>query len=497
MDINHDYPGKEFDDQWKQFVFPKNYVNPEPKSRYHLVVIGAGPAGLITAIAAAGLGAKVALIEKNAMGGDCLNVGCVPSKALIHQAKISKCMGEDTQNAHLSPLLFSQAMSWVREVRFDISEHDSVKRYTEAGVDVFLGDAKYADEQTIVVGDKQLNTKKSVICTGARASVIPFEGLEDTGYLTNENVFDIKDRPESIALIGAGPIGCELAQAFNRLGTKVYLLDAASRILPREDIRASEILSEVLLEEGVVVKTGANIQKVFKTDSKKAISFDNNETIEIDEIVCALGRLPNIEGLELDKIGVETDPRAGIKVNDKLQTSNPKIYAAGDICSLYKFTHNADAQARIVVQNALFMGRAKTNNMVIPWCTYTDPEVAHVGLTKVDAKKQQINCEAIIVNLSDLDRSKTDNKHIGYAEVLIGKKGKILGATIVGEGAGELLAPITILMSNNLGIRALDKSIMPYPTRSEYLKRIADEYNRKKLTPLVSKIFRIWFKLTG
>ena len=497
IDKTVDYPGKEFDDQWKDFVFPENYVNPEPKSRYHLVVIGAGPAGLITSIAAAGLGAKVALIERHAMGGDCLNVGCVPSKALVHQAKIAKSMGEDTQNSHLSPLLFSQAMSWVREVRFDISEHDSVKRYSEAGVDVYLGEAKYIDENTIAVGNTKLNTKKSVICTGARASVIPFEGLEDTGYLTNENVFDIKERPESIALIGAGPIGCELAQAFNRLGTKVYLLDAAPRILPREDAKASEILSEVLLQEGIVIKTASNIQKIFKAESKKAISFDNNETIEVDEIVCALGRLPNIEGLDLEKVGVEIDPKAGVKVNAKLQTSNPNIYAAGDICSVYKFTHNADAQARIVIQNALFKGRAKTSKLVIPWCTYTDPEVAHVGLSKDEADKQQIQYESIAVNLSDLDRSKTDDKLVGYAEVLIGKKGKILGATIVGESAGELLAPITVLMSNNLGVGALAKSIMPYPTRSEYLRRIADEYNRKKLTPFVARLFKLWFKITG
>ena len=493
----HDYPGKEFDDQWQQFVFPKDYVNPEPKSRYHLVVIGAGPAGLITSIAAAGLGAKVALIERHAMGGDCLNVGCVPSKALIHQAKLAKSLGEDTQNAELSPLLFSQAMSWVREVRFDISEHDSVKRYSEAGVDVFLGEARFIDEHTIAVGDTHLNTKKSVICTGARASVIPFEGLEETGYLTNESVFDIKERPKSIALIGAGPIGCELAQAFNRLGTKVYLLDAAPRIMPREEVEASEVVSEALKQEGVVVKTGVQIKKVSKSENCKVIDFENNESIEIDEIVCALGRLPNIEGLDLDKVGVETDPRVGVKVNDKLQTANPNIYAAGDICFPYKFTHTADAQARIVIQNSLFKGRAKTSKLVIPWCTYTDPEVAHVGLNKDDADKQQIKYDAIKVSLADLDRSKTDDKLVGYAEVLVGKKGKIIGATIVGESAGELLAPITVLMSNKLGVGALAKSIMPYPTRSEYLRRIADEYNRKKLTPFVAKLFKLWFKLTG
>lgn len=501
VDEEKHYAGKEFDDQWKEFVFPTDYINPQPKERYHLVVIGAGPAGLITSIAAAGLGAKVALIERHAMGGDCLNVGCVPSKALIHQAKIAKSIKSElfgqSDKTNLDPLIFSQAMSWLREVRFDISEHDSVKRYTEAGVDVFLGEAKYIDETHIAVGDITLNTKKSVICTGARASVIPFTGLEETGYLTNENVFDMKEQPESIALIGAGAIGCELAQALNRLGSKVHLLDAAPRILPREEPEASEILTKTLTMEGVLVNTGVKIGKISRFDKKKIITVESGETIAVDEIVCALGRLPNIEGLDLDKVGVETDPRIGVIVNNKLQTANPKIYAAGDICFPYKFTHTADAQARIVIQNALFMGRGKTDGLVIPWCTYTDPEVAHVGLTKDEADKQEIKYDAISFPLADLDRSKTDNKLIGYAEVLVGKKGKILGATIVGDSAGEMLAPIVVLMSNNLGISALSKSIMPYPTRSEYLRRLADAYNRKKLTPFVSKLFKLWFKLTG
>ncbi len=485
------YPGKDFDEKWQELVFPANYKNPQPKDRYHLVVIGAGPAGLITAIAAAGLGAKVALIERHAMGGDCLNVGCVPSKAIISRAKKSHLdsVSPDSQT-------FDNAMSWLRKVRADISDHDSVARYNESGVDVFLGDAKYVDDTHIAVGDCVLNTKKSVICTGARASIIPFPGLVETGYLTNENVFDIKERPESLAIIGAGAIGCELAQAFSRLGTKVYLLDAAPRVLPREEPEASDILDNVLAVEGVSVITGTMIESINVADDKKVVNLPDDQKVTVDEIVVALGRAPNIEGLNLEKVGVKTERIVGIVVNDRLQTANPKIYAAGDVCSPYKFTHSADAQARIVVQNTLFKGRAKTKGLIIPWCTYTDPEIAHVGLTKEQADQQGIKYEVISIPWADLDRSQTDAKTTGYAEVLL-KKDKIIGCTIVGDNAGEMLAPIVVLMSNKLGIGALGKSIMPYPTRSEYLRRIADTYNRKKLTPFVKMVFKLWLKITG
>ena len=350
------------------------------------VVIGAGTAGLVTAVGATSLGARVALIERELMGGDCLNVGCVPSKALIRAARAWADVRDAGDYGVAVPagarVDFAAVMERVRRLRAGISKTDSARRYRDLGVDVFLGAGRFAGPDAIAVGGKTLHFKKAVIAKGARASVPPAPGLGEAGYLTNETVFHLTELPPRLAVIGAGPIGCELAQAFARLGSRVHLVEAVHGILPNEDRNAAETVRKSLTRDGVTVLCCGGDLRVAKTSGGKRLtvkSHGRDYDVTVDDILVGVGRSPNVEGLDLDSVGVAFD-KTGVQVNDRLQTTSPRIYGAGDVCSTHKFTHNADFQARIVIQNALFPGRAKAKTLIIPWCTYTDPEVAHVGL---------------------------------------------------------------------------------------------------------------------
>lgn len=483
------YPGAAADSRWRQLVLPADYVNPTPGGRYNLVVIGAGPAGLITAIAAAGLGARVALIERHAMGGDCLNVGCVPSKALLHASKEALAANVTPDEA------FQRAFAWLRTVRAGIAVHDSVDRYRTAGVDVYLGAGTFIDPHTIQVGDRILRTAKVVIATGARARIPDVPGLAELAPLTNESVFDLKVRPATLAVIGGGPIGCELAQGFARLGTAVTLLQTGTRILPKDDPEAAEVVARALAASGVTLKLGVHIGRAERVGAGRVLILDDGERIVVDEILVAAGRVPNIADLGLERIGIHADSRHGIPVSARLRTTCPDVYAIGDVASRLQFTHHADAQARIVIQNALFGGRKNTSTLLVPWVTYTSPELAHIGLTRAEAAEQQINVDAYRVNWSDLDRGRTDDGGVGYAEVLT-RHGSdhLVGATLVGDDAGEHIAPLAVLMNNGLGLKAVGATILPYPTRSEYLRRLADAYNRTRLTPRVTTILQAWLR---
>ncbi|MGE5172294.1 MAG: mercuric reductase [Betaproteobacteria bacterium] len=482
---------------------PSGWKNPEPAGRYNLVVIGAGTAGLVTAAGAAGLGAKVALIERHLMGGDCLNVGCVPSKGIIRASRAA----HDVRTSEDFGVLcgkdvsvdFGRAMERMRRIRAGISAHDSVERFTrELGVDVFLGSGAFTGSDTIDVAGKRLRFKKAAICTGARAAAPPVPGIEETGYLTNETVFWLTELPHRLALIGGGPVGCELAQTFARMGSRVVVLERGGHLLPREDADAAEIVHKALVEDGVELRLRAKIVSVAKKGREKVITVEENgKSVElfVDEIFAGVGRAPNVEGLELEKAGVAYDPREGVKVNDRLQTSNPRVYAAGDICFSYKFTHTADAMARIVIANALFMAKQKTSALVIPWCTYTDPEVAHVGMYEKEAKERGIDVLTLTVPLSDIDRALLDGESEGFARVHL-KKGsdKILGATIVARHAGEMINELSLAMTAGLGLSAIGRTIHPYPTQAEAIKKLADAYNRMRLTPFVKKVFTTWLK---
>jgi len=379
-------------------VHPTDWVNPKPEGRYNLVVVGAGTAGLVSAIGAAGLGAKVALVEKHLMGGDCLNVGCVPSKALIRAARAT---AEARRAAEFGVQIngqvqvdFPLVMERMRKLRARISHNDSAQRYSEAGVDVFIGTGRFTDRDSIQVGGDTLRFFRAVIATGARAAAPPIDGLEATGYLTNETVFSLTEMPRRLVVISAGPVGVELSQAFARFGSEVHLLEAAGQILVREDRDAAERVETALKRDGVRIVSGCGITKVSRTEGGKLVEFDSEggcQSIVVDEILVGVGRAPNVEGIGLESGNVDYHPRKGVIVDDYLQTTNPRIFAAGDCCSQFKFTHTADALARIVIQNALFrfpFMKKKASAMTIPWCTYTDPEIAHVGMYEQEARNK-------------------------------------------------------------------------------------------------------------
>lgn len=476
------YPGEEFDDMARDLLSPTDYQNPQPQPRYHLVVVGAGPAGLISAIGAAGLGAKVALIERHRMGGDCLNVGCMPSKALL---AFSKQRGAD----------FQHAFAWLREVRAGIAPHDSVERYIEAGVDVFLGDALFNAGGQICVGDTPLNARRIALCTGASAAIPPIPGLVESRPLTNETIFDLPAPPSSLAILGAGAIGCELALALSRLGVSVSLFEMAERVLPLETPLASQAVAMALESSGVDLYLGQGVSAV-KGSGTVVVG---GQEIECERILVALGRKPNTDGLNLGAAGVSVDQQGFVLTNAKLQCNNKRIFAAGDCAARQQFTHHADAQARALIQNALFAPTASVDALVVPHCTYTDPEVASVGANPDSLEKSAIAFDRFEFDLSELDRSRADPdsqlRPVQHAEVYTQKgSDKILGATIIGHDAGELIAPICLMMSNGLGLSAAQKTIFSYPTRSDYLKRLGDAYNRNRMTPTVARLFRWWLR---
>lgn len=483
-------------------VHPSDWKNPDPAPIYNLVVIGAGTAGLVTAAGAAGLGAKVALVERNLLGGDCLNIGCVPSKSVIRSSRVVA----DIQNAEpygIHPpqkiaVDFPAVMERMRKIRAGISPHDSVKRYTELGVDVFLGEGRFMSSNTVEVNGKTLRFRKAVIATGARAFHPPIEGLAEAGYLTNETVFNLIDQPKRLGVIGGGPIGCELAQTFQRLGSQVTIFEMGEHFLAREDEDAAQILAGSLRRDGVEIHLGVQITRVRKTNRGKEIDYEQNgetKSVVVDEILVGTGRVPNIDSLGLEEVGVKYDARKGIEVNDYLQTTNPNIYAAGDICLAYKFTHTADATARIVIQNSLFFRKKRVSTLTIPWCTYTDPEIAHVGMYERDAQAKGIPVETFKREFRDVDRAIAEGETEGFVKVHV-RKGtdKILGATIVARHAGEMISEITLAIVGNVGLGKIANVIHPYPTQAEAIKQVADMYNRTRLTPTVRKILEKWMR---
>jgi pyruvate/2-oxoglutarate dehydrogenase complex dihydrolipoamide dehydrogenase (E3) component len=479
-------------------VHPSDWVNPEPSGRYNIVVIGAGTAGLITAVIAAGLGAKVALIEKHLMGGDCLNVGCVPSKGVIRAARAwADLRRAEEFGVHIPAGVtydFGAAMARMRKLRAKISRNDSAQRYRNLGVDVFIGTARFAGTDTVVVegpaGNRTLDFTKAAICTGARAAAPPIPGLTEAGYLTNETVFSLTELPPRLGVIGAGPVGCELAQAFARFGSRVCLIEAQHGILPKEDRDAAQIVEQQLVKDGVHLLCCGQDLTISRADGGKRLTVDSHgrrHEVTVDEILVGVGRTPNVEGLGLDAVGVEFD-KAGIKVNGRLQTSNPRIFAAGDVCSRYKFTHAADAMAQIVIQNALFphpfgLGYATVDSLIMPWCTFTEPEVAHVGMYEQDAKDKGIEVETYTFKLDEVDRAILDGEDEGFARVHIQKgSDTILGATIVAAHAGEMIGEFSVLMKGGGGAKAIAGTIHPYPTQAEVNKKVVNLWRKAHFT---------------
>jgi len=481
-------------------VHPAEHRNPTPAGRYNLVVVGAGTAGLVSAAGAAGLGAKVALVEEHLLGGDCLIAGCVPSKTLLRAARAAHEIRAAQPLGVRAPggveVDFGAVMARLRRVRAEIASNDSVARFTGLGVDVFLGRGRFQGPDTLEVAGARLGFARAVIATGARAVHPTIPGLLEAGFLTNENVFHLTEQPRRLALIGGGPVGCELAQAFARLGSEVTLIHDRERLLEREDPDAGSILERVLRREGVRLLLGAAVEQVERASGEKRLRVKHAgglETVAVDEILVGAGRRPNLEGLGLEAAGVRHDPVRGVEVDDRLRTSNRRIFAAGDVCMAWKFTHAADAAARIVIQNALFLGRRRLSALTMPWCTYTDPEIAHVGLAPREAEEQGLALDTYLRPLSEVDRARADDASEGFVKLHVAKgKDRILGATVVARNAGDLVSEISVAMAGGVGLGRLAQVIHPYPTQAEAIRQLGDAYNRTRLTPRAKLVLGRW-----
>jgi pyruvate/2-oxoglutarate dehydrogenase complex dihydrolipoamide dehydrogenase (E3) component len=470
---------------------PNEHHNPTPADRYDLVVVGAGPAGLTAATSAAALGAKVALVERDRIGGTCLNDGCGPSKAIIRTSRLYAEMRAAEQYGAQVPadirVDFPAVMQRMRRIRDRTLRSVSAQQLTAAGVDLFLGAACFTGTDCLSVDGQSLRFGKALIATGSRPAISSIPGLLDTDYLTNENVFDLTELPGRLLVVGGGPLGCELAQAFCRLGAKTIIVQDLPLFLPKEERDAARILSAAFASDGIEVRLNTTAVKVQSEDGQKRVdlvSDDYQSTILVDRILAGTGRLPNVEGMGLDAARVAFDPASGIRVDDFLRTSNPKIYAAGDVCLEHQYTHAADAAAGIVVQNALFRGRQRLSALVIPWCTFTDPEIAHVGLYVREAREQNIPVKTFTVPMHTMVRALTDSEEVGFVKIHV-KEGtdQILGATIVARHAGEMINEITLAMVAGIGLRALSKVIHAYPTQAEAIKKAADACNRAPSKP--------------
>src|SRR5580704_4429813 len=390
-----------------RLVHPRGWQNPQPRGVYDLVVIGGGTAGLVSAVGAAELGARVALVERQRIGGDCLNTGCVPSKAILRTAR---AVGEIRRAADLGVHIgrfdidFGAVMHRMRRRRAELAPNDSAERVTRLGIDLFFGAGSFISPRELALGSTSLRFRRAVIATGSRPAVPPIDGLADTPHLTNETVFGLTERPTRLLTIGAGPIGCELAQAFARLGTQVVLFDQSPRILPNDDPDGSALVQRALIDDGVQLALMTEIRRVSRRGDGLAVLFRRSpdhpdEEIAGDRLLVATGRTPDVSGLDIERAGIQAGAK-GIVVDDRLRTSNHRVYAAGDVCSRFRFTHAADAMARIVIQNALFLGRAKASALILPWCTYTDPEVARVGLSEREALERRILVQSFVQALS-------------------------------------------------------------------------------------------------
>lgn len=491
--------GNPHDDRLRQEVAPKDWENPKPCPRYDLVVLGGGPAGLVAAMGAAGIGARVALVERHLLGGDCLNSGCVPSKALLAAARriqdVREASGFGLRGADVVQVDFAAVMDRMRRLRADLSVHDSTERLRKAGVDVFLGGGQFDGSDVIGVGDHQLRFRKALIATGARALIPPIPGLDHTAYLTNETLFTLTELPRRLIVLGGGPIGCEMAQAFRRFGSKVTLVERGS-ILPKDEPLAADAVRRAFKRDGIQILEDTEAISVLEDQGKvvRVRNVNGPTDLTADAILVAAGRKLNLEGINLAQAGIEMEGR-GLKLDPFNRTTNQRVFAAGDAAGGPQFTHTADAQARMVLRNAFFLGRGKAKDMIVPWATYTDPEVAQVGLTRAMAKAQGLDVETLKVEVAGTDRGYLEGDE-GFVQAVL-KRGtdKVLGITLVGRHAGEWAGEAALLLRLNPTLRALSETIHPYPTGAEVLKRLGDEGQRRRLTPAVLKFFGLWFRM--
>ena len=451
-----------------------------------ICVIGAGSGGLSVAAAAAQFGVAVALIEKGRMGGDCLNYGCVPSKALIAAGKQAHAMGAGDrfgvapQAAHVD---FAAVNRHVHEVIAAIAPNDSVERFTGLGVTVIQGAARFTDARTVVAGDHRVTARRFVIATGSSAGVPPIDGLDQVGFLTNETIFENTELPSHLIVVGGGPIGMELAQAHRRLGARVTVLEMF-KPLGKDDPELTRIVLDAVEADGVDIRAGIKVNKVAGADGGVQVEIEDNgeiQTIEGSHLLIAAGRKPNVDDLGLEAAGIEFSPR-GITVDAGLRTTNRKVYAIGDVAGGYQFTHVAGYHAGLVIRNALFRLPVKVSYDAIPWVTYTDPELAHVGLDEDAARERHGKIRVLRWPYAENDRAQAERKTRGHVKVVTSSKGAILGASIVGHNAGELIQPWVLAITSKLKIKDMTAFVAPYPTLGEVNKRVAYGYYTPSLT---------------
>ena len=481
-------------------VSPADWVNPTPPGVYHLLIIGAGPGGMAAARAAAARGVKVALIERHRLGGGSLSYGCVPSKALIRTARVYADMRDAPSFGAVPPgridVDFQMAMERLRRIRARISRVDSAARLIAEGIDLYFGAAHFVGADVVDVDGVHLRFKKALIATGSRSIVPDIPGLTDVGYLTNESVFNLTVPPRSLLVIGGGPLGCELAQAFCRLGVRTVIAHDAPLFLPKEERDAAQMMSDALARDGVEIHLNSDVVSARMEQGCKRVQLVNDgqvSTVDVDEILTGIGHMPEVRTLRLEAAGVAYDPEAGVHVDDFLRTSNPRIYAAGDVCLEHKYSNMAVASACLAVQNALFFGRKRMSALTIPWCTYTDPEIAHVGLSVRQARERKIPVKTFTVPMHDDDRAITDGEENGVVKIHV-REGTdtILGATIVARDAGEMINGISLAMVAGIGLGTLATVVHAHPTQGEAIKMAGEAYLRTRPPNVVARLLRAW-----
>lgn len=486
-----------------EHAHPDGWTNPVPTGRYHLVIVGAGTGGLVSAAIASTLGARVALVERHLMGGDCLNVGCVPSKGVLRAAHAwhdARRAAEDFGGPTVAgtDTDFARAMERMRRLRADIAPVDGAQRFRDMGVDVFLGEGRFVAGDELEVAGTRLRFRKAIIATGGRPAVPPIEGLAEVPFLTNETVFSLVERPDRLGVIGGGPIGCELSQAFARFGAEVDVFDRGEHLLRPEDLDAAHILERALRRDGVQVHLGVSVQHVREAENGLVVTFDRDGKRyerSFDQLLVATGRQPNVESLGLEAAGVDYGA-GGIEVDARLRTSNRAIYAIGDVASKLHFTHVAGFQARIAVRNALFFGRGKSGDLVVPWCIYTRPEVAHVGHSAESAAAAGHEVETITLPLDEVDRALLDGEEEGFLRLHLEKgTDRILGGTLVASHAGEMIGYLCLAITQRLGLSKFTQTMFPYPTQADVFRQAGDRFNRRKLTPRISRLLEFWLRL--
>ncbi|NNM64656.1 MAG: mercuric reductase [Burkholderiales bacterium] len=481
-------------------VCPSGWANPVPSGVYHLIIIGAGPGGLAAARAVAGLGMNVALIERHRLGGSSLSYGCVPSKAMIRSSRLYAEMRDAPNFGAVSPptieVDFPGVMQRMRRIRARISRIDSAARLLADGIDLYFGSAHFVGADAVEVDSVRLRFKKALIATGSRSILPEIPGLAEAGYLTNETVFDLTTLPRSLLVIGGGPLGCELAQAFSRFGVQTIIAHDTPLFLPKEERDAAQMVSEALARDGVEIHLNTEAISVRVERGHKLVELVNDGnvvTAEVDEILTGIGHMPAVRALKLEAAGVTYDPEAGIRVDDFLRTSNPRIYAAGDVCLEHKYSNMAEASARLAVENALFFGRRRMSALTIPWCTYTDPEIAHVGMYVRQARERNIPIKTFTVPMHDVDRAITDGEENGFVKIHV-REGTdtVLGATIVARHAGEMINSISVAMEAGIGLRTLARVVHAYPTQAEAIKMAADACWRTQPSHPMGRLLRAW-----